>query len=120
MKPAGPSHVVATTQIVDPAGETVEFPGRRTDPALSPDETLLAVKTTGCSSLTPGLGDIVFIDMASTKGLGTHYTEANVPLKREMFGQDWHGFNTHDHMGSVSFIVRPTRKALEAYTYRAA
>ena len=59
------TYVVATTQIIDPAGEMTEFPGRPTDFALSPDETLLAVKTTGRSSLTPGRGDIVFIDVAS-------------------------------------------------------
>jgi YVTN family beta-propeller protein len=38
------SYVVSTSQIIDPAGETVVFPGRPVDLALNPDETILAVK----------------------------------------------------------------------------
>lgn len=38
------SHVVATSQIINPAGKTVIFPGRPTDLALNNSETLLAAK----------------------------------------------------------------------------
>ena len=50
------TYVVPTTQIVDPAGESVHFPGRPTGLALSPDESVLAVKNKD---------DIVFIDVAT-------------------------------------------------------
>lgn len=49
------SYVVPTSQIIDPAGMTVTFPGRPVDLALNPDETILAVKN---------LSDIVFFDTA--------------------------------------------------------
>jgi YVTN family beta-propeller protein len=59
---AGPqgdgTYVVATTQIVSPAGESVVFAGRPTDLALSPDESLLAVKSSF---------DLVFIDVATRR-----------------------------------------------------
>ena len=52
------TYVVATTQIIDPAGQSVLFAGRPVDLALSPDESILAVKNnTG----------IVFVEMASRK-----------------------------------------------------
>ncbi|NIA15965.1 MAG: hypothetical protein GWP08_18025 [Nitrospiraceae bacterium] len=70
----------------------------------------------GALTLTPGGG----LCVANTKGVGGHYTEANIPLKQSMFGKDWHGYNTHDHLGSVSFIPAPSADELEAYTYRAA
>ena len=38
------SYVVPTSQIIDPAGTTITFPGRPVDLALNPDETILAVK----------------------------------------------------------------------------
>ena len=38
------SFVVATSQIIDPAGETIVFPGRPVDQALNQEETILAVK----------------------------------------------------------------------------
>ncbi|MBM3214062.1 hypothetical protein FJZ36_04025 [Candidatus Poribacteria bacterium] len=47
------TYVVATTQIVAPAGTTVEFPGRPTDLALHPSEPILAVKNRS---------DVVFFD----------------------------------------------------------
>jgi len=52
------TYVVPTTQVVDPAGETVQFPGRPVDLALSPDGALLAVKNKG---------DLVFVDATSRK-----------------------------------------------------
>ncbi len=47
------SYIVPTSQIIDPAGITVTFPGRPVDLALNPDETILAVKN---------LKDIVFFN----------------------------------------------------------
>jgi hypothetical protein len=35
-------------------------------------------------------------------------------------GKNWHGFNTHDSMGSVNLIPTPTAAELDEYTYRAA
>jgi YVTN family beta-propeller protein len=58
--------------------------------------------------------------VANIKGLGSHYTAANKPLKEQLAGKHWHGFNTHDSMGSVSFISVPPPKELNDYTYRAA
>ena len=50
------TYVVATQQIIDPAGESILFPGRPVDLALSPDESLLAVKN---------VNNILFLDMAT-------------------------------------------------------
>lgn len=50
----GDSYVVPTSQIIDPAGTTITFPGRPVDLALNADETILAVKN---------LSDIVFFDV---------------------------------------------------------
>lgn len=58
------TYVVATTQIIDPAGESILFPGRPTDLALSPDGKLLVVKTTG-RSRGKSLGELVFVDCGS-------------------------------------------------------
>jgi YVTN family beta-propeller protein len=38
------SYIVPTSQIIDPAGTTITFPGRPVDLSLNPDETILAVK----------------------------------------------------------------------------
>ena len=48
--------VVATTQRIDPAGSTIQFPGRPTDLAIHPDQELLAVKNKN---------DLIFIDVPS-------------------------------------------------------
>jgi len=48
------SHVVATSQIINPAGNTVVFPGRPTDLALNNSETILAVKN---------MSDLTFFDV---------------------------------------------------------
>ncbi len=50
------TYVVPTTQVVDPAGETVTFPGRPVSLALNPGESILAVKDNS---------NITFIDMAT-------------------------------------------------------
>ncbi len=50
------SYVVATQQIIDPAGESILFPGRPVDLAVSPDQSLLVVKNSN---------DLVFVDVAT-------------------------------------------------------
>ncbi len=60
------------------------------------------------------------IYVANIKGVGLPNTEANPGLKQHMFGKDWHGYNTHDHMGSVTFLAAPARQELEQLTYEAA
>lgn len=50
------TYVVATTQRVDPAGITLQFPGRPVDLALHPNQTLLAAKNKS---------DLVFMDVPS-------------------------------------------------------
>lgn len=56
------SYVVSTSQIIDPAGTTITFPGRPVDMALSPDETILAVKN---------MSNIVFFNVSSQAILQT-------------------------------------------------
>ena len=53
------TYVVATTQRIDPAGTTIQFPGRPTDLALNPDQTLLAIKNKN---------DLILMDV-STKSI---------------------------------------------------
>lgn len=48
------TYVVSTSQIIDPAGETITFPGRPVDLALNSEETILAVKN---------MSDIVFFNV---------------------------------------------------------
>ena len=50
------SHVVATSQIINPAGKTVIFPGRPTDLALNNSETLLVAKNKS---------DLIFFNVAN-------------------------------------------------------
>ena len=52
------TYVVPTAQVVDPAGDSVTFPGRPTGLAISPDQTILAVKNDS---------GLVFIDMNTRK-----------------------------------------------------
>lgn len=58
--------------------------------------------------------------VANTKGVGGHDTSANVENKKKNFGENWHGYNTHDAQGSVSLIPAPDAAELAAYTFRAA
>ena len=58
--------------------------------------------------------------IANIKGLGISYTQANVRAKVDMMGEKWHGFNSHDHMGSAHLLRVPGKKQLSEYTYRAA
>ncbi len=48
------AYVVTTSQIIDPAGKTLTFPGRPVDLALNPEGTILAVKN---------IQDLVFFDV---------------------------------------------------------
>jgi len=66
--------LVPTNQILSPAGFQVQFPGRPTDLALSPNGTLLAVKN---------IGDVVLIRMQDRAVLQT--------LTVEKGGQGFHG-----------------------------
>lgn len=58
--------------------------------------------------------------VANTKGVGSRYPETNVERKEAVFGKDWHGFNTHDHMGSVTVVETPDNRMLDEYTHQAA
>ncbi|MCB0685931.1 MAG: hypothetical protein KDC53_05385, partial [Saprospiraceae bacterium] len=50
------TYIVATTQKIDPAGKTVQFPGRPMDLAISPDQSQLVIKNKS---------DLVFMDLAT-------------------------------------------------------
>lgn len=50
------SYVVATSQTIQPAGKTILFPGRPTDLAMNPSETMLAIKNKS---------DIVLLDLSN-------------------------------------------------------
>lgn len=56
------TYIVSTSQIIDPAGETITFPGRPVDLALNPEETILAVKN---------MSDIVFFNVQNQSILQT-------------------------------------------------
>jgi YVTN family beta-propeller protein len=58
--------------------------------------------------------------IANTKGVGSRYPETNVERKGEVFGKEWHGFNSHDHMGSLTVVETPDNRTLDAYTHQAA
>lgn len=68
------TYVVATTQRIDPAGESVAFEGRPVDLALSPDEGTLAVKNRH---------ELVLIDVASR--------EVTQKLRLPKGGSSWTG-----------------------------
>jgi YVTN family beta-propeller protein len=59
------TYVVPTTQLIDPAGDTILFPGRPTGLALRPDASLLAIKNRT---------DLVFLDPL------THDIRQTLPL----------------------------------------
>ena len=61
------TYVVPTSHVIDPAGQSIEFPGRPTDIKLSPDESLLVLKTTGRSTMSGAGADLVFIEVATRK-----------------------------------------------------
>jgi YVTN family beta-propeller protein len=63
-------------------------------------------------------GDRLYV--ANTKGVGSLYNQANPERKRQMFGANWSGLNTHDHMGSLTIVGIPDDAQLEAYTTRVA
>lgn len=57
------TYVVATTQVIDPAGETVLVSGRPSDLAVSPDQKLLVVKTLG----RKGECELAFVSLESRR-----------------------------------------------------
>jgi YVTN family beta-propeller protein len=56
------TYFVSTSQIINPVGQTIAFPGRPTDLVFDNDEKLMAVKN---------LGDIVFFDVSERKIIQT-------------------------------------------------
>ncbi|MDZ4860757.1 MAG: alkaline phosphatase family protein [Candidatus Hydrogenedentes bacterium] len=58
--------------------------------------------------------------VANTKGVGSRNEKANPEEKKSRFGENWSGFNSHDHLGSLSIVNVPTPAELEPYTTRVA
>lgn len=58
--------------------------------------------------------------VANTKGVGGRFQKTNESMKADMFGSGWTGYNSHDHLGSVSFIEVPDADTLEVYTIEVA
>jgi YVTN family beta-propeller protein len=84
------TYIVATSQRIDPAGTNITFPGRPVDLALSPDESVLAVKN---------INNIVFINtkdqeiiqtLALPKG-GNTFTGIIWNSGKEVWTTDTHG-----------------------------
>ncbi len=57
---------------------------------------------------------------ANTKGIGSRHEKTNAEAKAKQYGEGWHGFNSHDHEGSVSIIPVPNDAELEGYTTKVA
>lgn len=108
--------------------------------AISPDGGTLYVCTGGSNAVTvidlvskrvTGLiptgwypGAVLLRDgalyVANTKGVGSRHQSGNQDLKREHFGEGWAGYNSHDHLGSLSIIPIPNADELATYTERVA
>ncbi|MBI4557295.1 MAG: beta-propeller fold lactonase family protein [Candidatus Hydrogenedentes bacterium] len=71
----------------------------------------------GAVLLTRDGGQLI---VANTKGVGSLYEKANLAEKQKEIGGTVRGHNSHDHMGSVSFIAVPDEEELEDYTFRVA
>ncbi|MBI5092450.1 MAG: bifunctional YncE family protein/alkaline phosphatase family protein [Candidatus Hydrogenedentes bacterium] len=56
--------------------------------------------------------------IANVKGVGSLYEKANLAEKKKDIGGDVRGHNSHDHMGSVTFVEVPNAAQLERYTLR--
>lgn len=56
------TYVVPTSQIINPAGKTITFPGRPVDVALNADQTILAVKN---------MSDVVFFNAKNQSNIQT-------------------------------------------------
>ncbi len=69
----------------------------------------------GCIALR---NNVLYV--GNTKGVGSRFERANIDAKRSNFGADVTGFNSHDHLGSLSIIPVPSATELEAYTTRVA
>ena len=64
--------------------------------------------------------DGALLCVANTKGVGSRHLEANASRKEGMYGADWHGYNSHDHMGSITVVDTPDANTLDTYTHQAA
>jgi len=58
--------------------------------------------------------------VANTKGVGGRFQKTNEGMKADMFGSGWTGYNSHDHLGSVTFVDVPDADTLEDYTVQVA
>ena len=58
--------------------------------------------------------------VANVKGVGSLNDKANAAAKQKEIGGDTNGRNSHDHLGSVTFVAAPTNHELAAYTQRVA
>ncbi|MCC6490418.1 MAG: bifunctional YncE family protein/alkaline phosphatase family protein [Candidatus Hydrogenedentes bacterium] len=58
--------------------------------------------------------------VANTKGVGSRFQKTNESEKKDLFGSGWKGYNSHDHLGSLTFIEVPDAAMLEEYTTRVA
>ena len=59
--------------------------------------------------------------IANTKGIGSRDLEGNIDRKRRAYdGKEINGYNSHDHMGSVSIVSVPSQRELRDYTTRVA
>ncbi|MDX9972818.1 MAG: beta-propeller fold lactonase family protein, partial [FCB group bacterium] len=58
--------------------------------------------------------------VANTKGVGSRFEKANPEQKAELFGEGAPGRNSHDHLGSITFVPAVTDEQLVQYTERVA
>lgn len=58
--------------------------------------------------------------VANTKGVGSRFLKANPTQKAENFGSERVGYNSHDHMGSITFVGMPDDEELVRLTIRTA
>ncbi len=89
------TYVVSTSQIIDPVGKTVTFPGRPVDLALNADETIMAVKN---------MSDVVFINIKNQSVIQT--------LKLPKGGSSFYGINRDS--GDEKFWVTDSRGFLRS------
>lgn len=134
---------VTDTLVVKPL-KGLPFGSAPNDVAVAPDGSILYVANGGDNAIAvidlekgkikgmiptgwyPGAvainrkGSSLYI--ANTKGIGSRDEGGNIKLKQEHFGKELriHGYNTHDHMGSISIVSVPNEEELEDYTYRVA
>jgi YVTN family beta-propeller protein len=100
-------HVVATTQVIDPAGQSADFDGRPTDLALSPDEKTLAVKN---------MKNILFLDVSGVEILQV----LDFPAGGSTFtGIAWSGDGTKVWVtDSKGYLRSAVRDSLGVYNWK--